>query len=156
MVFTTWQKHVTAYCGHICRVLKHAHVCVANTSVLTWQSMLWLSFTFLTVLHTSAALVISHTYAVAQANHIYRVLKCAQVCMTNIDPHLCCSPRLWRLRSFPNASQTFFFKWRMDKVFQIHCNPLTDQSALSSSQETFWRSFVTYEKNINCYQNTTF
>jgi hypothetical protein len=39
------------------------------------------------------ALVLSHTYAVAQVNHIYRVLKHAQVCMTNIDPYLCCNPR---------------------------------------------------------------
>jgi hypothetical protein len=30
----------------------------------------------------------SHTYAVAKGDHIYRVLKHAQVCMTNIDPHL--------------------------------------------------------------------
>jgi hypothetical protein len=91
--FKTWHKHVTAYCGYICRVLEHAHVCAAGTSALTWQSMLWLFITFLTVMHTSAALVLSHTYVVAQEDRIYRVLKRAQVCMTNIDPHLCCNPR---------------------------------------------------------------
>src|SRR5258708_40096963 len=27
-----------------------------------------------------------------------------------------------RLRSLPNASRTFFTKWRTDKVFRIRCN----------------------------------
>jgi hypothetical protein len=84
--FKTWRKHVTAYFSYMCVVLEHAHVCAVGTTALTWQSMLWLSFAFLTILHTSAALVISHTYAVAQGDRIYRVLKRAQVCMTNINP----------------------------------------------------------------------
>jgi hypothetical protein len=93
---------------HVHIVLEHAHVCAAGTTALTWQSMLWLSFAFLTMLHTSAALVPSNTYGVARGDRIYRVLKRAQVCMTNIDPHLCCNPRPGRLRSLPDASQTFF------------------------------------------------
>jgi hypothetical protein len=60
-------------------------------------------FAFLTMLHTSAALVLSHTYAVAQGDRICRVSKCAQVCMTNIDPHLCHNPRPGRLRSLVDA-----------------------------------------------------
>jgi hypothetical protein len=46
-----------------------------GTSGLTWKSLLWSPFQILTVLHTSAALVISHTYAVIQENRIYRLLK---------------------------------------------------------------------------------
>src|SRR5713226_2353791 len=74
-VFATQQKHVMAYCGHICRVLEHAQVCVIGTSALTWQSLLWLSFAFLTMLHTSADLIFLHTYAVAQGDRIYRLLE---------------------------------------------------------------------------------
>src|SRR5713226_4163065 len=84
-----------AYCGHICRVLEHAQVCATGTSALTWQSLLRLSFAFLTMLHTSADLVLSHTYALALGDRIYRLLGRAYVCMTNIDPHLCCNPRPW-------------------------------------------------------------
>jgi hypothetical protein len=92
---------------HVHIVLEHAHACAVGTTALTWQSMLWLSFAFLTMLHTSAALVLSHTYEVARGDCIYRVLKHAQVCMTNINPHLCCNPRPGRLQSLPDASQTF-------------------------------------------------
>jgi hypothetical protein len=38
--------------------------------------------------------------AMAQGDHIYRVLKHAQVCMTNIDPHLCSNPRSWEAAEF--------------------------------------------------------
>jgi hypothetical protein len=91
------------------------------TSALTWQSMLWLSFTFLTVLCTPMALVLSHTYAVAQGNNIYRVLKHMQVCMTIIDPYLCCNPRPLEAAEFAKCWLNFLKKRHTDKAFQMHC-----------------------------------
>ena len=32
VAFLTWQKHVMAQCGHICRILEHAQVCVTGTN----------------------------------------------------------------------------------------------------------------------------
>src|SRR5260370_25744754 len=66
--------------------------CAIGTSALTWWSLLGLSFSFSTMLHTSAALVILTNCAVAYAGRIYRLLECAQLCMTTIDPHLCFTP----------------------------------------------------------------
>jgi hypothetical protein len=58
-----------------CGILEHVQVYVTGTSALTWQSLLWLSFTFKTVLHTSAALDSFTTCAVAQCGCFYRVLE---------------------------------------------------------------------------------
>src|SRR5258708_1805296 len=113
-----------AYCSHICRVLEHAQVCATETSALTWQSLLWLSF----AMFSSAA----HIRGLSSFTHVCsgpgrQYLQIIGACISVHDQYrpsslLQSQTDHGRLRSLPNASRTFFTKWRTDKVFRIRCN----------------------------------
>src|SRR5258708_36696037 len=99
-----------AHCSQICRVLKHSQVCATETSALTWQSLLWLSF----AMFSSAA----HIRGLSSLTHVCsgpgrQYLQIIGVCISVHDQYRPSSLLQYqtvhvRLRSLPNACRTSF------------------------------------------------